>query len=227
MALTDSAAPPRARIIRRSRFSRVFGGGTDGNEQLTAVTGVILLVLFAVLGISIIRIGQLLWLHLFLGVLLVGPVALKLASTGYRFARYYTANAAYRRKGPPHPLMRMLGPLVILTTLGVFLTGLLLLIDGPASSSMLRFLHKATFIAWLGAMGAHVLGHLLELPSALRAVSRAERRTHNLPGSRGRGLAVLIALAGGLVLALLFLPQIHSWTAAGLFDYGHIANLGN
>ena len=42
----------------------------------------VLLVLFAVLGITIIRIGQLLWLHLFLGVLLVGPVALKLASTG-------------------------------------------------------------------------------------------------------------------------------------------------
>src|SRR5579863_1777311 len=137
MALTDGMAPPRVRMARRSRFYRFFGGGTNGNEQLTAVAGVILLVLFAVLGITIIRIGQLLWLHLFLGVLLVGPVALKLASTGYRFTRYYAATPAYRRKGPPHPLMRMLGPLVILTTLAVFFTGLLLLIDGPSASSNL------------------------------------------------------------------------------------------
>ena len=133
MALTDSAAPPgRARAPSR-RFQRLLGGGTNGNEQLTAVAGVILLVLFAVLGVTIVRIGQLLWLHLFLGVLLMGPVVLKLGSTGYRFARYYTANPAYRRKGPPHPLMRVLGPFVILTTLAVFFTGLLLLIDGPGA----------------------------------------------------------------------------------------------
>lgn len=216
--------PPRVRIVRRGRFWRVFGGGTDGNEQLTAITAVILLVLFAVLGITILRIGQLLWLHLFLGVLLVGPVALKLASTGYRFARYYTANPAYRRKGPPHPLMRMLGPLVILSTLGVFFTGLLLLIDGPGASGMLRTLHKATFIIWLGAVGVHVLGHLAEMPAALRAVSRAERRRHNLPGSSGRALVVLLSLAGGLALALLFLPQMHSWSVGGLHDFGHIVS---
>ena len=125
----------------------MFGGGTDGNEQLTAIAAVILLVLFAVLGITIVRIGQLLWLHLFLGVLLVGPVALKLASTGYRFARYYSANSAYRRKGPPHSLMRMLGPFVILSTLAVFFTGLLLLIDGPGAPSILRLLHKLSFFA--------------------------------------------------------------------------------
>jgi hypothetical protein len=218
MALTDSVAPPRARVVPRTRFGRLFGGGTDGNEQLTAVAGAILLVLLAVLGISIVRIGQLLWLHLFLGVLLVGPVALKLASTGYRFARYYTANPAYRRKGPPHPLMRMLGPLVILTTVVVFFTGLLLLIDGPGASGLLRTLHKLSFFAWLAVVGLHVLGHLAELPSSLRAVSRAEHRRHNLPGSRGRGLAVLAAMAGGLVLALLFLPDIHTWTSGGMHD---------
>ena len=38
---------------------------------------------------------------MFLGVLLIGPVALKLASTGYRFVRYYTSEPRYRRKGPP------------------------------------------------------------------------------------------------------------------------------
>jgi hypothetical protein len=222
MALTQPRAPQPARTASRSRFRRMFGGGTNGNEQLTAVTGVILLVLFAVLGVSIVWIGQLLWLHLFLGVALMGPVALKLGSTGYRFVRYYTSNPAYRRKGPPHPLMRVMGPFVILTTLGVFFTGLLLLIDGPGAPGTIRLLHKLTFFAWLGAIGIHVLWHLRELPTGLRAVRHAERRIRNLPGSRGRGLALVAALAGGLVLALIFLPDIHTWTAGLAYHPYHI-----
>ncbi|MGZ4175234.1 MAG: hypothetical protein ACXVUX_03315, partial [Solirubrobacteraceae bacterium] len=69
----------------RSLRMRLLGGGTEGNERLTVLTGALLIVLLAVLGITIVRIGQLLWLHLFLGLVLIGPVALKLASTGYRF----------------------------------------------------------------------------------------------------------------------------------------------
>jgi hypothetical protein len=191
-----------------------MGGGTDGNEQLTAVVGALLLVLFGVLGITIVRIGQLLWLHLFLGVLLMGPVALKLASTGYRFFRYYTAEASYRRKGPPAPVLRALGPFVILATLAVFFTGLLLLIYGPTAGPTLRTLHKATFFLWLVVIGLHVLGHLAELPDSMRAVSRAEGRTRRLPGARGRAIAIVGTLAAGLLLALIFLPDINSWTSS-------------
>jgi hypothetical protein len=220
MALSESIARPAGRT-RPSRRYRLLAGGTGGNEQLTAVAGVILLVLFAALGITIIRIGQLLWWHLFLGVLLVGPVALKLGSTSYRFTRYYAANTAYRRKGPPDRLMRVLGPFVVLTTVTVFLTGLLLLVDGPYASGTLRQLHKVTFFMWLVAVGLHVLGHLVELPGSLKAVSRDEHRTRRLPGSSGRALAVAGSLIAGLVLALLFLPDVHSWTAVGLHHFHH------
>ena len=228
MALSEPIAPPRARVTARSRLSRRwFGGGTDGNEQLTAVVGVILLLLFAVLGVTILFIGngKMLWLHLFLGTLLVGPVALKLASTGYRFTRYYTANAAYRRKGPPHPLMRVLGPFVILSTLGVFFTGLLLLIDGPGAGNLVRELHKLFFFGWLAVVGVHVLWHLVELPHGVFAVSRGQGRTRDLPGSRGRGLVLIVAIVGGAVLALIFLPDIHSWTS-GLAYHPHHLTIG-
>ena len=43
--------------------------------------------------------GSLLSVHVFVGMLLLGPVALKLAATGYRFARYYTAARDYVRTG--------------------------------------------------------------------------------------------------------------------------------
>ena len=49
-----------------------------------------LLVLLAIEGATIPWIRPLLSVHIFVGMLLLGPVALKLATTGYRFARYYT-----------------------------------------------------------------------------------------------------------------------------------------
>src|SRR4029077_15662097 len=78
------AGPARAGALTR--------GGPTGNERLTTAAGAVLLVLLAVLGVTIIRIGQLLWLHLFLGMLLIGPVLLKIGSTGYRFARSYSGS---------------------------------------------------------------------------------------------------------------------------------------
>jgi hypothetical protein len=65
-------------------------GGATGNERLTAATGAVLLVLFAAEGFTILSIHQLITVHFFLGMLLIGPVLLKAAAVCYRFVRYYT-----------------------------------------------------------------------------------------------------------------------------------------
>jgi hypothetical protein len=211
------------RVHRSAPPSPLLAGGTDGNEQLTAIAGCLLLVLFAVLGVTIIRIGQLLWLHLFLGLLLIGPVALKLASTGYRFVGYYSASEAYRCKGPPHPVLRGLAPLLIACTLAVFVTGVLLLVEGPGSRDRLLLWHKVTFFIWLAAMSPHVLGHLAELPSALRRTRPSES---GLPvaisGGAGRAIALASAIVGGVVLAIVLLPDFAAWTSAA----GHLHHHG-
>jgi hypothetical protein len=93
-ATPKPAAGERGRR-RSARALALLGGGTNGNEQLTATAGMLLLILLPLLGITILRIGQLIAEHLFLGLLLVGPVALKMASTGYRFTRYYTGNPGF------------------------------------------------------------------------------------------------------------------------------------
>jgi hypothetical protein len=119
-----------------SRVARAFtGGGTEGNEQLTALTGAPLFVLLAVLGVTIVRVHQLMWLHLFLGLLLIGPVSLKMASTGYRFARYDTGDPVYRRKGPPETALRLIAPIVVLTTVVVFVSGIILMFNGTCSAT--------------------------------------------------------------------------------------------
>src|ERR1700753_2976396 len=106
-------------------------GGVAGTARLTGAVAVALLVLLAAEGVTIPFIGQLLGPHMFIGLLLIPPFAVKLASTGYRFARYYPHDEPYVRKGPPPIALRVLAPGVVLTTLAVFGTGVALLFTGP------------------------------------------------------------------------------------------------
>jgi hypothetical protein len=49
----------------------------------------------------------------------------------------------------------------------VFVTGVILLFDGPGSRGRLLLWHKVSFFVWLAAMAPHVLAHLPELPRSL------------------------------------------------------------
>jgi hypothetical protein len=137
-----------------------------------------------VCGMAILELHRLLVLHFIVGFLLVGPVLLKIGSTGYRFVRYYTGSPGYLRKGPPAPIQRMLGPLVIVTSVAVLGTGVILAVVGPGSGRWL-FLHKASFILWFGVMTIHVLNYAPRLPSMLaaRPTRRAESGHPLLAGS--------------------------------------------
>jgi hypothetical protein len=53
--------------------------------------------------------GGLVSLHMFIGMALIPPVVLKLATSGYRFIRYYTGSPTYRTKGAPRLPLRLLG----------------------------------------------------------------------------------------------------------------------
>jgi hypothetical protein len=186
--------------------------GVAGNERLTAMTGAVLLVLFAVEGLTILRLHELLTVHFVLGMLLLGPVALKVASTGYRFARYYTGSAPYVRKGPPAWPMRLLGPLVMATSLGVLGTGVMLAVVGPGNGQWL-FLHKATFVLWFGVMTIHVLVYAPRLPRLLLGGPGAGRAATALAGRGTRWLLLAAALAGGLVIAMATLHLAAPWRA--------------
>jgi hypothetical protein len=203
------------------RRAHVLGGGPEGNERLTVLTGAVLLVLLAALGVTIVRIGSLIWEHLFIGLLLIGPVALKLGSTGYRFVRYYARDPVYRRKGPPPAALRALGPLVVLSTLVVFISGVALLLAGPSARPTLFPIHKYSFFVWLAATGLHVLGHLSEVLPVVSG-GRVVELPGVLPGDRdgwgslpngrtGRVFALASAIVLGVALALVLIPQYAPW----------------
>ena len=219
---TVASAAPTTAARERSRLSALTGGGTGGNEQLTAVTGVVLIVLLAALGLTILRIHQLISMHLFLGLVLLGPLAVKIGSTGYRFVRYYTHDPAYRREGPPETLLRLIAPVVVLSTVLVFASGIVLLILGPSHQGPFVSIHKASFVVWLAFTGLHVLGHLPGLGASLRAARRHTDGLGEDPGRAGRAITLVGALVGGLLLAIVLLPQFAPWTATSAFlHHGH------
>ncbi|HZR94553.1 MAG TPA: hypothetical protein VFA56_02595 [Gaiellaceae bacterium] len=118
-------------------------GGRRGNEQLTAAAAILLILLLAVEGATLLNLRALLSVHAFVGVLLVPIVALKLASVGWRMARYYLGGAEYVEAGPPHVAMRVLvGPIVVASTVVLFGTGIALLALNQ-TQGILVGLHKA------------------------------------------------------------------------------------
>src|SRR6476619_251962 len=176
-----------------SRLKRLFVGGSTGNEQLTLVVAALLTVLLAVEGATILRIGSLLTIHAFVGMLLIPVVALKLASTGWRMLRYYQLGEEYVRRGPPHISLRMLGaPVLVLSTVFVFGTGVALLVLDQTHGTLVG-LHKASFLVWLGAAALHVLPRIVNMPSTLRR--RVPGTTLRL-GLVGSGVRLLGSASG-------------------------------
>ncbi len=190
------------------RLARLLRGGTQGNARLTASTGVLLLVLLAVEGVTLLSVGSLLSLHIFIGLMLIPPVALKLASTGYRFVRYYTRDREYLRQGPPMLLMRMLvAPGLVAATMALLGTGVALLVIGPGGGVILG-LHKASFIVWVGAFAIHVLAYVTRLP---RLVAADWGRSRAVPGTGLRYGFIALALVLGAILAVAVLPTDSAW----------------
>ena len=184
-------------------------GGPPGNETLTSATAAVLTVLLLGEGVTLLRMGGLLTEHMFIGMVLIPPVLLKLGATGYRFARYYLGTRSYREKGPPYLPLRILAPVLVAATAGLFGTGVWLMFEGHRSDTLL-FFHKLSFIVWGIVFAIHFLAHLPRVLGSLREDwGNARRRA--VPGSGLRGMLIASAIGGGLALAIALLSTIEGW----------------
>lgn len=181
-------------------------GGSRGNEILTSVNAVILLVLIAVQLVTIVSLNSMIRVHLFVGVVLLGPIILKLATTGYRFVRYYSGAREYREKGPPPTLMRMIAPIFVVATIVLFATGVVMLADGSGEGAA-RGIHVASFVVWVGCLAVHVLFNSREVLRHLRSewLTRARAR---IAGAELRAVLVLSSILGGVLVALALISKI-------------------
>jgi hypothetical protein len=194
-------------------------GGPAGNAVLTAWTAMVLLVVSFAEGLTLFNVRGLISWHVALGALLVPPALLKTASTGWRMVRYYVGSPPYQEAGPPPLLLRLLGPLVVVSTLGLLGSGVLLVLLGPDGSyrgaaSMLGFrldwvgVHKAFFVVWFGVMTLHVLGRIIP---ALRIAVIPVDRTTSVPGAWTRWLLLTATMASAAALAVALVHADGSW----------------
>jgi hypothetical protein len=143
---------------------------------------------------------------------LVPPVLLKIGSTSYRFVRYYAGLPPYRRKGPPPPLLRLLGPFVVVLTVIMFASGVALLFDRSARGTLL-FVHQASFVLWFGAMVIHVLGHILET-ARLAPRDYYWRTRRQVAGAGLRQWSIAASLVIGALLGVLLLGRVAPFLAS-------------
>lgn len=182
------------------------------NQRLTALAGAALLVLMAAETATLPDLGALLSPHVVVGVLLPGPLAVKLGSTGWRFVRYYAGAAAYVRKGPPPLALRLLAPLLIVSTLALIGSGIALLVTGPTAPGPFVAAHVISTLVWLPTVAIHVVAHLPQVP---RLVARdwTRRAGETAPGRWLRSGVTVGALVVGAVVAPAVSPAAAPWIA--------------
>ena len=217
-----TAEPPKSRPDPSEPMGP--GGGVEGNARLTGGAGAALFVILAVEAVTVLQIKQLISVHVFVGMLLVPLVLLKTGTTGYRFAHYYTGDPSYRRKGPPHPILRITGPFLVLSSLVLLGTGIALIALGRNVGHQYLWLHQATFFVWAALIVVHTLGHLRET-ATLTAADWQERdlsgvAEHRLAGARARLSLLVVTLAVGAVLGIASLGWIGTWHHIGHFGHG-------
>lgn len=215
MKSRESGYESLSHTAEQTQLSRRGGDGQSGvigNERITALAGAVLLVLLLAEIVSAAILHTLMSIHVFVGVLLVGPLVVKLGSTGWRFLRYYTRSPAFVHRGPPLLTLRLMGPLLIAATLVVIGSGIGLVITGPRNASLLLPLHGLSVLVWLPLIAIHVFAHILQVPR-LVADDWSNSSVKNIIAGRGLRLGInLGALLAGAAAAILLFPGAAPWT---------------
>lgn len=209
----DSRAQPVERSGNDDRTDRRNGSAWSaviGNERMTALAGAVLLVLLVIELVTAARLQTLLVAHVVAGVVLAGPLIVKLGSTGYRFVRYYTRSPVFVRRGPPHLALRLLAPLLIVATLVVVGSGIGLLVTGPSQAGFLVPLHGFSVLIFLPLLAIHVVAHLPPLPRLVAADVSNHAAAH-VRGRTRRLVTNVGALVLGALAAILLLPTVTPW----------------
>jgi len=197
LSLDDDATSPRVR----------------GNARLTAITAVPLLVLSIAQVVTVVLgVSGVLTAHLVIGFVLTPIVALKLGSTGWRMVKYYLGDPDFRSRGAPSMYFRILGPVLIVLTVVLFVSGFVTYL-GPQPMQHLAFhVHDVSSYLWLVAVALHAGPHYLEAVR-LAAAEVFPRSGPQPKGARARKGALIAATFSGIGLALALSWQVTDYLA--------------
>jgi membrane-associated phospholipid phosphatase len=175
------------------------GLGVEGNRRLTSLTGVLQVAVLAAVILSGLVFGSAPGLHFFVSFLAIPLTVLKLGSTGWRFAGYYLLRTrAYRTAGPPTVMPRVLSPLLVVSAVVAFATGVALFAEGSTRGT-LATLHTDSAVVFILLVLVHVAVHAR---TAWMASASDLRRAPPVRGAPARWAAVIAVSVAGLVLAV-------------------------
>ena len=193
------------KLAERFRPTATPGLAVERNARLTVDAALVLLILFAIqIATVIIGVRTHLSLHVLIGLILVPPLLIKISAVSWRFLQYYGHNEEYRRRGAPPPLLRLLGPVLVVVTLVLVGTGIAQFLapnefNGPRGA--IYDAHVASFVIWVPLVLTRVVRHAKDVRRlARRDLRRVTREA--VPGATVRQAIVLTGLAVGLALAL-------------------------
>lgn len=171
--------------------------GVEGNRRLTSVTGALQLVVLAVVILSGLVFGSVPALHFFSGFVAIPLTVLKLGSTGYRFAGYYLRRRhPYRAAGPPTAIPRLLAPLLVVSAVAAFATGVALFFEGTTHGAVAT-LHTDSAVVFIVLVLVHVAVHAR---TAWVASAAEVQQPAAVAGASSRWALVVGASVAGLVL---------------------------
>jgi len=197
------------RAVRREHLDAAVAQ----NERVTALAGAAIYVLLIAIGVTVLQIRELLGAHYFIGFLLIPPVALKLWSTGSRFAHYYGGNVSYRVAGAPPLLLRfVVAPLVVASTIAVFATGIELWIFGLALGDGWTTAHTISAVLMVLSGAIHVAAHVRRSAAAVIELARPSRDVATRRWIMVRTLALGLAIA---LASLLYATPFPASAAGG------------
>ncbi|MED3560976.1 hypothetical protein [Bacillus xiapuensis] len=175
----------------------------DQNERMTAIAGAVLLIFILWELFITASLKGLTTEHIFVGILLSGPLSVKMFSTGYRFFRYYTKSTEFVRKGPPNIVLRLLAPFLVLTTILVFISGYELALGHD--DRLFGKIHAISVSLWIPLVAVHAYAYIRKLPALI--ISDWSRQTNRqLPGRIGRLAINFTGLIAGVLAAIVLLP---------------------
>lgn len=203
------------RVLVQSKWPRV-----QFVARLSAISGVIMLVLFLAELVTLPLIGPLISYHIVFGVILAMLLVVKLSAVGYRFARFYAGDSEFVQAGPPWLPLRYIAPGLVLSTIALLGSGVEMTFAGPGSFSTL-FLepaHVLVSVGWLFFVMLHVFVYfrrsIIATGEEIRYSSQGCRSKSQRIGARLRMTIVLVSILLGTALTLPLRSQIGSWERA-------------
>ena len=197
----------------------------ERNKRITAIAGIVLFVLIIAELVITANLEGLRSQHIFVGVLIAGPLVVKLCSTGYRFFRYYTKSSEFVRSGPPNIVLRVLAPFLVVITISVFISGFGLAFGGHANEELYHKIHAVSVFLWLPLLAVHIYAYIRKAAGEI-AYDWSGKSKHRVPGRESRlGINVAALILSGIAAIILTPWEFGShghWELPGPLAFGII-----